>query len=201
MKSGHDWFKYCDALWDHPSGNKWQFFWLLEQLINCKIPSSAIHLSFTVKCLLLLSTTHSQLLMANPKLLGTENAIPGKKPRIWECWICGGPKSNMLQTRMTEASRDHTDLSQHFPGAAEPLVELSLHLTTIWSQSCTSRSLSAHCGPLCPVKGGSFESRTVWERSLRNLWRCFGQTVLSPAVHSTHWMAKDLTENKAVLFI
>lgn len=151
-------------------------FRMLAQLKNWKIPSSAIHMSFTVKYLLLLSTTHSQLLMAKPKLMGTDNTILGeKKEDLRNVRYVGDRSQKCPKSRMTEASRDYTDLCQHFPEAEEPLAELSLHLTSIWSQSCTSRStLPAHCGPLCPVKGGSFESRAVWERSLRNLQRYFG---------------------------
>lgn len=104
---------------------------MLEQLKNCKILFLAINLSFTVKYLLLLSTTHSQLPMANPKLLGTDNTILREKKTqdLRNVGYVEDESQTCPKSRMTEASRDHTDLSQHFTQAEEPLVELSLHLT------------------------------------------------------------------------
>lgn len=84
----------------------YSFFRMLEYLTNCKIPSSAIHPSFIVKYLLLLPRAHSQLLMAKPKLLGTDNTIlRGKKTQDLrnvgyvedESQTC--PKSRMTEQR------------------------------------------------------------------------------------------------------
>lgn len=141
MKSGHDWFKYCDALWDHPSGNKWQFFWLLEQLINCKIPSSAIHLSLTVKCLLLLSTTHSQLLMANPKLLGTDNTIPGKKPRSRNI----GYVEDQSQTCPKPEWLRQAETIQIYLSTSQEQQSLWLNSVFTWQLSGVSPALLGHC--------------------------------------------------------
>lgn len=114
----------------------------------------------------------------------------GKKVGYKKCVEDGSqtcPKS-----RMTEASRDHIDLSQHFPEAEEPLAELSLHLTSIWSQSCTSGSFYLHT--VAPV---SSEGGFIWiksslgkkfEEPVKVFW--INSIVSSP---STHWMGKNFT--------
>lgn len=176
---------------------------MLEQLKNGKIPSLAINLSFTVKCLLLLSTTHSQLLMAKPKLLGTDNTILGEKnPGSKKCWVCGGWKSNMPQKQ--------NDWGKQKPYRSISALSRSRSASG-WTQSSPDNYLESalpgqlHLHTVVPV---SSERGFIWiksslgkkfEEPVKVFW--INSAVSSSSQHTLDGKRLYLTENKAVLFI